>query len=148
MAKRQSMKCTQTGSVLRWTDRASGSTLSVFDMEHVADSVRSAVFAYGVRQIIADGGADADTVGERVRKMEARASTLVDGTWGTRVARLVDGDIFQAAVAAGLLPDSDEARSKWAGLEPKQRRAIGKRPDVVAHMAEGDDESDDILAGF
>lgn len=146
--KRQSMKCTQSGSVLRWTDRVTGSTLSVFDMEQVADSVRSAVFAYGVRQIIADGGADADSLADRVGKMEMRANTLVDGTWGTRVARFVDADIFGAAVAAGLLPDTSEARAKWAGLEPKQRRAIGKRPDVMAHLPEGDDESDDILAGF
>jgi hypothetical protein len=146
--KRQSMKCTQSGSVLRWTDRVTGSTLSVFDMNSVADSVRSAVFAYGVRQIIADGGADADSLADRVGKMEARANTLIDGTWGTRVARLVDSDIFGAAIAAGLLPDTQEARDKWTALAPKQRRAIGARPDVMAHLPEADDESDDILAGF
>lgn len=51
-------------------------------------SLRDRVFAYGVKQIIADGGAldKTATPAERLAMMEKRANSLRDGTWGTRTA--------------------------------------------------------------
>lgn len=153
VAKRQTLKCITVGAAtsatLIWSDRESGREVFRFDVSDIDSGLVDKVFQYGVRQIIADGAAAATTLRERIDAMEDRAAKLRDGTWGTREARLADGDIFNAAVAAGLLPDTDAAREKWAKLEPKQRRAIGQRPDVQAHMPEvGGDDVADILAGF
>jgi hypothetical protein len=149
MMKRQSMKCTQRGSWLAWTDRVTGNTLHQFNLDDIAASVRDAVFAYGARQIIADGGADADSMAERIAKMTVRSMSLMDGSWGTRKASFVDADIFAAAVMAGLIPDTEEAREKWIALKPAQRRAVGAREDVRAHMVEADgDAAADILSQF
>lgn len=139
------MKCVQRGSVLNWTERKSGAVLFSFDMGNVAQNVSDQVFAYGVRQIIADGGADADTLSERLAKMQVRADQLADGTWGTRVARLVDGDIFAAICAVHDKPDNDETRAKWAALKPAQRRALGERAEIKAWLVANspDDDGDD-----
>ena len=150
MAKRQTLNCTRGFYSLTWTSREEGMEVFTFDIRTVHADLKDKVYEYGVRQIIADGAAAATTLPERAYMMAERAAKLVDGTWGTREARLVDGDIFEAAVAAGLIPDSAASRNRWAkDLTANQRRAVGDRPDVKAHMPEIDgDDVADILQGF
>jgi hypothetical protein len=146
--KQPKLKCENVGGILTWTNRETGRTVFEFPMTAVADNLRDRVYEYGLRQIIADAGADSDTFAARISAMAARAEALIDGTWGTR-ATMPDGDIFRAAVAAGLIPDTVEARDKWRGLKPDQRRAIGRREDVKPHLPAADgDATDDILSSF
>jgi hypothetical protein len=146
--KMQKLKCENVNGILTWTDRASGKSVFTFGMDGVNPNLRDRVYEYGLRQIIADAGADADSMADRVAKMTARTAGLIDGTWGTR-ATMPDGDIFRAAVAAGLIPDTVEARDKWRGLKADQRRAIGRREDVKPHLPAADgDATDDILSSF
>jgi hypothetical protein len=146
--KVQKLKCENVGGMLTWTDRTTGKPVFEFEIARVNTGLVDRVFEYGLRQIIADAGADADSLGDRITKMTARTVSLIDGTWGTR-ATMPDGDIFRAAVAAGLIPDTVEARDKWRGLKPDQRRAIGRREDVKPHLPVADgDATDDILSSF
>lgn len=142
------MKVTLTGQTLAWTNRASGATLFQFDCRTVAAAVRDAVFAYGCKQIIADGAAGAT---DPVKAMRGRAEALTSGMWGERVARFPDADVWAAMVALGLTKDSIDKRDKWASLKPAERAAIGRKPEiaewVAAHASEAPD-ADELLAGF
>lgn len=146
MAATPKLRITLESNKLRWTNRVSGAFLFEFPLDAVHTSLREAVFAYGVKQIIADGGAKTGIPG-----MAARADSLVDGTWGQRSAGLVNGDTFRALVGLGLIPDSSDARAKWRELKPAQRDAFGRRPDVrqwIDANAETDESTDDLLAGL
>lgn len=90
MAKREFNVILQ-GNVLGWMRVGAPATNApdiTFDCAEVHASLRDRVFAYGVKQIIADGGAldKTATPAERLAMMEKRANSLRDGTWGTRTA--------------------------------------------------------------
>jgi len=149
MAKRQSLKCDRIGDDLVWTERDNNREIFRFPMARINADLEHKVYEYGVRQIIADGAANAADLNDRIRMMGERAATLIDGTWGTR-ATLPDGDIFRAMIAVRGLTDSPELRAKWKSLDAKQRRAIGDRPDVRSRMettpvADTDDLLDNLM---
>ncbi len=149
MAKRQSLKCDVIGNDLVWTERESNMEVFRFDLGSVAFGLEGRVREYGIRQIIADGAANATTLLERAQLMRERAEALMDGSWGTR-ATLPDGDIFRAMISVRGLTDSPELRAKWKSLDAKQRRAIGDRPDVRSRMettpvADTDDLLDNLM---
>jgi hypothetical protein len=81
----------------------------------VHESLRDAVFAYGVKQIIADGGAleKGAGLGEKVAMMEKRADALRNGTWGTRQASApkITDDLAIATLAKSLGKTPDEIRA-------------------------------------
>jgi hypothetical protein len=90
MAKRE-FSVILNGDILEWTKVGApvGTLPSVgFSVRDVHESLRERVFAYGVKQIISDGGAldKTATPAERIAMMEKRANALRDGTWGTRTA--------------------------------------------------------------
>lgn len=147
MTTKTKMRVTETAGILTWADRVSGREVFSFRVDTVADSLRDAVFAYGVKQIIADGAAGADNP---ARAMQVRAESLVNGTWGQRAPRFPDADIWAAMVALGMTQDSQDKRDKWIALKPAERAAIGRKPDiaewVAAHAPEVD--TDDLIANF
>lgn len=147
MTTKTKMRVTETAGILTWADRVSGREVFSFRVDDVADSLRAAVFAYGVKQIIADGAAGADNPAHAMR---TRAESLVNGTWGTRAPRFPDADIWAAMVALGMTKDAQDKRDKWAALKPAERAAIGRKPDiaewVAAHAPEVD--ADDLIANF
>lgn len=137
---------------LAWSDRASGNVFWTFRPEDVAPALRDAVFAYGVKQILSDAmagksGRDADDA------FAARAESLREGTWGQRRSGLPDQLTFQALVALGLLPDTDDIRARWRERKPAERAALGRRPDVAQWIVDnatddaGDSILDDLLGG-
>jgi hypothetical protein len=99
----------------------------------VNDDIRRWLLFYGVKQVLADGGAVGRDVpaAERLAKMEKRARALIDGTWSFRdgyatgrTNRTSDSAMmFAALVAVGIVPDIPEARESWKALTPTQRRA-------------------------
>lgn len=147
MATKTKMRVTETGGTLTWADRASGREVFSFQVDDVADSLRDAVFAYGVKQIIADGAAGANNP---ARAMRARAESLVNGTWGQRVARFPDADVWTAMVSLGMTQDSQDKRDKWIALKPAERAAIGRKPEIADWIADHAPEVDvdDLIADF
>lgn len=147
--KRQSWKCETVGTVLTWSDRDTKQVMFRFDLSTIAESVRAKVFEYGARQILADAGAPADTMLDRIPMMRLRATTLQDGTYGTRTS-LPDSDVYHACIAIGKIPaDSPAARDKWRAFTAAQRRAIAAIPAVRAAMpTSGSSDADDLLADF
>ena len=120
-----------TGSEIEWV-RPDGSTEFTFDCDSITNpATRQQLFLYGVKQVLADGGAVGRDIpaDERLAKMEKRASALRDGTWGFR-----DGhgtptktaawqDQFAALVAVGALPDTSDVRDAFKSLKPSERDA-------------------------
>lgn len=147
MATKTKMRVVETAGVLVWSDRVSGREVFKFNTADVAPALHDRVFAYGVKQIIADGAAGS---GDPAAAMRERAKSLTSGTWGERVARFPDADIWTAMVALGMTKDSIDKRDKWASLKPAERAAIGRKPDiaewVAAHAPEVD--TDDLIANF
>lgn len=142
------MKVTLTGQTLTWTNRVSGVPLFRFDCRTVAEALRDAVFAYGCKQIIADGAAGATNP---VSAMQDRAETLRKGTWGQRAARFPDADVWAAVIAVRGTTDSEENREKWIGLTSAQRSAIARQAEIAAWLeANAPDmpDADELLAGF
>ena len=142
------MKVTLTGQTLAWTNRASGVTLFQFDCRTVAAALRDAVFAYGCKQIIADGAAGATNP---VSAMRDRAESLTKGTWGQRAARFPDADVWAAVVAVRGTADSEANREKWIGLTSAQRSAIARQAEIAAWLeanAPDTPDADELLAGF
>jgi len=149
MAKRQSLKCDRIANDLVWSDRDSKKSVYTFPILTVHPDLKDKVYEYGVRQIIADGAANAADLPDRIRMMGERAASLIDGTWGTR-APLPDGDIFRAMLAVRGIEDSPDVRARWKNLDAKQRRAIGDRADIRAKMetvpvADTDDLLDSMM---
>lgn len=147
MVTKTKMRVTETGGILTWADRVSGREVFSFRVDAVADSLRDAVFAYGVKQIIADGAAGADNP---ARAMRARAESLVNGTWGQRAARFPDADVWMAMIALGMTQDSQDKRDKWIALKPAERAAIGRKPDIAEWIADHAPEVDvdDLITNF
>lgn len=147
MATKTKMRVVETAGTFVWSDRVSGREVFKFDAATIAPTLRNAVLAYGVKQIIADGAAGS---GDPARAMQARAESLMNGTWGQRVARFPDADVWAAMVALGMTKDSIDKRDKWASLKPAERAAIGRKPEiaewVAAHAPEVD--TDDLIANF
>lgn len=147
MATKTKMRVVETAGVLVWSDRVSGREVFKFDTATVAPTLRDRVFAYGAKQIIADGAAGSR---DPAAAMRERAKSLTSGTWGERVARFPDADIWAAMIALGLTQDSQDKRDKWASLKPAERAAIGRKPVitewVAAHVPELD--VDDLIADF
>lgn len=120
-------------ALIEWV-RPDGSIEFLFDTSdiHNGDIYRWLLF-YGVKQVLADGGAVGRDVpaAERIAKMEKRARALIDGTWSfrdghatIRTDRTSDSAMmFAALVAVGIVPDIPEARETWKNLKPTQRRA-------------------------
>lgn len=147
MTTKTKMRVTETAGILTWADRVSGREVFSFRVDDVADSLRDAVFAYGVKQIIADGAAGADNPAHAMR---TRAESLVTGTWGQRVARFPDADVWAAMVALGMTQDSQDKRDKWIALKPAERAAIGRKPAIAAWIADHAPQVDvdDLIADF
>lgn len=86
-----------------------------FRADEVDAKLRDAVFAYGVKQIIADGGAldKSATIGEKVAMMEKRANALRNGTWGTRQASAptITDDLAIATLAKSMGKTVEEIRA-------------------------------------
>jgi hypothetical protein len=111
------------------------------ELADIHADLRDAVLRYGVKQILADAGAASRGTSEadRMARIQRRAQALRDGTWGLRPARaLVDGEVFDAAVAAGLLQDDDASRARWAGLRKVERNAVRAMPEVAAQLPKSD----------
>lgn len=99
----------------------------------LGDDMRRWLLFYGIKQVLADGGAVGRDVpaAERLAKMEKRARALIDGTWSFRdghgsAATPAASDsamMFAALVAVGIVPDIPETRETWKALKPTQRRA-------------------------
>jgi hypothetical protein len=116
-----------------------------FNTADLSPSLQRAVLCYGIKQIIADGGAVGRDVpdGERIAKMSKRADALVRGTWGFRdghgtPAAIPDWQIaFEALVAVGALPDVDHIREAFRARKPAERLAMLKtRPDALREYNE------------
>lgn len=103
-----------------------------FDTNDLHPSLQRAVLAYGLKQILADGGAVGRDVPdeERIAKMSKRARALMEGTWGFRdghgtPAKAADWQLqFAALVAVGALPDVDTIRLAFRERKPAERRAM------------------------
>lgn len=119
-------------SALEWIG-PDGVTEFQFQTSELHDNLWQQVIAYGLKQIIADGGAVGRDVpaAERRAKMEKRAAALRNGTWSFRdghgssatPAASDSAMMFAALVAVGIVPDIPEARETWKNLKPTQRRA-------------------------
>lgn len=147
MTTKTKMRVVESAGTLVWSDRVSGREVFRFDMADVAPALHDAVFAYGVKQIIADGAAGA---GDPAAAMRARAMILQDGTWGTRAPRFPDADVWAAMVALGMTKDAQDKRDKWAALKPAERAAIGRKPEIAEWVAARAPEvdTDDLIANF
>lgn len=123
--------------------RPDGSIEFGFDDYNTNETVRAAVYAYGLKQILADAGAvgrgtDDET---RLNKMKKRAQSLEDGTWafrdglsepkpGADYARQ-----FQCLVDAALVPNDDAARAAWKAASPAERAAVWESDAMTAARA-------------
>lgn len=122
MAKRE-FNVTLVGTVLNWLRVGAAVNAPAafsFDAATVHESLRERVYAYGVKQIIADGGAlDRNaSAGERLAMMEKRANALRDGTWGTRIASAptITTDSAIVTLANGMGKTVEEVRA-MLGME-------------------------------
>jgi len=142
---KQSLSIVPVGTKLQWVNRADQSVAFAFDTSSVSNAVRDAVFAYGVKQIISDGGAVGVNVpmSERIAKMAKRAEALVDGTYGQRQSSGGLGQhaaLFRACVAAGLIVDSSEKREQFKKLTAAQIAGLYRKPEVAEHLVEEESE--------
>jgi hypothetical protein len=142
---KQSLSIVPVGTKLQWVNRADQSVAFAFDTSSVSNAVRDAVFAYGVKQIISDGGAVGVNVqmSERIAKMAKRAEALVDGTYGQRQSSSGLGQhaaLFRACVAAGLIVDSSEKREQFKKLTAAQIAGLYRKPEVAEHLVEEESE--------
>jgi len=142
---KQSLSIVPVGTKLQWVNRADQSVAFAFDTSSVSNAVRDAVFAYGVKQIISDGGAVGVNVpmSERIAKMTKRAESLVDGTYGQRQSSGGLGQhaaLFRACVAAGLIVDSSEKREQFKKLTAAQIAGLYRKPEVAEHLVEEESE--------
>jgi len=98
MAKRV-WKVEYRGTSIAWVDAVLGSTAFQFDTREVHKDLKDAIFFYGIKQILADGGAlpDGASAAARLAAMKLRAESLKNGTWGTR--RVSSGVSDEAALA-------------------------------------------------
>jgi len=123
---------TDDDATLEWL-RPDGTVEFVFETVSIDPTKRGAAFVYGVKQILADGGAVGRDVPEteRLAKMEKRAAGLINGTWafrdghgaGTTIAS--DSSAMYAALCAvGILPKTAETLFTWRSLKPAERRAV------------------------
>lgn len=120
--------------------RPDGTEEFAFRIDSVHPDLRDAVYAYGLKQILADAGAVGRDVPayERLNKMETRAQSLKDGTWGfrdgssapTAAAQYVAQ--FQCMVDAGLVSGDDAARAAWKSATAAQRRAVWESDGMAA----------------
>jgi hypothetical protein len=118
---KQSLSIVPVGTKLQWVNRADQSVAFAFDTSSVSNAVRDAVFAYGVKQIISDGGAVGVNVpmSERIAKMAKRAESLVDGTYGQRQSSGGLGQhaaLYRLCVELELIADSEERRATFKKL--------------------------------
>ena len=103
-----------------------------FPLDDIHDSLREAVFAYGVKQILADAGAVGRSVPseERLNRMEKRARGLRDGSWafrdgfGTPKADANYLIQFDCLAEASIIPGDDASRAAWKAMKPADRRAV------------------------
>ena len=152
MTTKTKLKITDVDGRLTWTDRTSGVEHAAFIVTTVAGTLRDAVFAYGVKQILSDACAGLDA-GSRAwaAAFEQRATALREGTWGQRAARIADADVWQAMLALGLARDSDANRERWTAMRPAERAALRVEPRVAeylaAHAADVPDTAD-LMARF
>lgn len=149
-ARKRALEIREYADRIEWIN-ADGDTEVTMTLADLDPALTSAVLRYGIKQIIADGGAmpAGSTPADRINGMLARRDALVNGTWGTPRARMVDGDIFLAAVRAGLLADTPETRETWRGLKPTERRAIGAMPEVREHLTPSPaSDASSLLAKF
>lgn len=142
---KQSLSIVPVGTKLQWVNRADQSVAFAFDTSSVSNAVRDAVFAYGVKQIISDGGAVGVNVpmSERIAKMAKRAESLIDGTYGQRQSSGGLGQhaaLFRACVAAGLIVDSSEKREQFKKLTAAQIAGLYRKPEVAEHLVEEESE--------
>lgn len=131
---KQSLKIVNNGTKLEWRDRATDEAVYTFDTTEIDSKLHDAVFIYGAKQIIADGGATGVDVPlrERINKMETRAQALREGTWGERRATpTANADLYRAIVALGLVADSDEKRKQFRTLPAATVASLYKRDDVA-----------------
>jgi hypothetical protein len=149
MAK-QSLKIVTNGRVLEWRNRADEAVVFKFDVRAVAPSLVDAVFAYGVKQIIADGGATGVNVPlrDRINKMSARAQSLEEGTWGERRVSTSGTHValWNALVALALVADTPEKRETFKKLPASALAKLYARDDVAQWIM--DNGSDDDLDSF
>jgi len=146
---KQTLQIVPSGTKLDWVNRADQSVAFSFDTASVSNAVREAVFAYGVKQIIADGGAVGVNVpmSERIAKMAKRAESLVSGTYGQRQSSGGLGQhaaLFRACVAGGLIVDSPEKRAQFKTLTAGQIAKLYRDERVTEHLE--DEEPEDFLA--
>jgi len=142
---KQSLSIVPVGTKLQWVNRADQSVAFAFDTASVSNAVRDAVFAYGVKQIISDGGAVGVNVpmSERIANTAKRAESLVDGTYGQRQSSGGLGQhaaLFRACVAAGLIVDSSEKREQFKKLTAAQIAGLYRKPEVAEHLVEEESE--------
>jgi len=113
--------------------RPDGTTEFTFVKRNVHESIRDAIYAYGLKQILADGGAVGRDATDEVRlnKMHKRAQSLIDGTWGyrdgTSTPTRTTSDYarqFECMVQAGLVSDDPAARAAWKSAKPAHRAAV------------------------
>lgn len=120
-------------ALIEWV-RPDGSIEFLFNTSDIRNGeIYRWLLFYGVKQVLADGGAVGRNVpaAERLAKMEKRARALIDGTWsfrdghGSRATPAASDSamMFAALVAVGIVPDIPEARETWKNLKPTQRRA-------------------------
>ena len=95
------------------------------------------VALYGLKQLVADGGAKDKGTSRQARKraMDARYNSLIDGTWNMRDGigggGLPDADVYRAAIALGIATDNDERRAMWKKIGAPARLALRNRADVA-----------------
>lgn len=148
MTTKTKMRVVESAGALVWSDRVSGREVFKFDMTDVAPALHDAVFAYGVKQIIADGAAGSP---DPAAAMRARAAMLRDGTWGTRAPRFPDADIWAAVVAVRGVADSEVNRAKWVERSAAERRAVARLPEIAAWLVDNTPEPpnvEELLAGL
>lgn len=131
-----------TGSIIDFV-RPDGSIEFQFDTDEIHADLRPAVFAYGAKQILADGGAVGRNVpdAERIAKMHKRATALTSGAWGFRSGHPTErpasefAAMYAALVAAAAFPDTAESRDLWGRMRPTEKRAVfAACPEAADHM--------------
>lgn len=112
-----------------------------FDTADVHSDLRGPAFAYGIKQILQDGGAVGKDIPapERRAQFEKRASSLVTGTWSYRDGHGTPKDepdyakMLAALISTGTLPDVPEVHAAWKAAKPAERRAmLDAAPDARA----------------
>ena len=141
-APRTTVRITELGpddTRIDWV-QPDGSIEFTFNVSDLHPSLTRAVLVYGLKQVIADGGAVGRDVpeAERLCKMEKRARALRDGTWSFRdghapAAATPDWQIaFDALVDVGALPPVDSVREAFRATKPAERMAMLRtHPDAL-----------------